>query len=298
MRKINAFLARLFETRKENQPPAVLNLLNAMEYTVNCGGKRVRPLFALAAAGAVGDGEDRGLPGAAAVELVHSYSLIHDDLPALDDDDLRRGNPSCHKAFGEDVAILAGDALQALAFETISRPADDGPEARSRACLATGILARAAGPLCLVGGQAMDLAFEPERPGNSRPPRETPSFGDAESMAERKTGELMAASLGVGGALAGANASELDDFRKIGLLCGTAFQITDDLLNLRGDPRLMGKAAGTDEKRGKTTILSLAGAENAREKARELNREALGLAKRFDSDKLNFLIDSSVNRSF
>jgi geranylgeranyl diphosphate synthase type II len=284
---VNHFLKERFKQLKENQPLEVVNLLNAMEYTVGSGGKRIRALLALAAAGAVSGDENSGLPGALAVELIHSYSLIHDDLPALDNDDLRRGKPTCHIVFKEDVAILAGDALQALAFEILSETAKISP-LLERAAKAIIILAKACGPLTLVGGQAMDLIFEQKKP----------TLEECVTMAKRKTGELIAASLGVGGALAGADDEALMKLKNIGLLAGEAFQITDDLLNLEGDPALLGKATGTDNKRGKMTIVSLLSPEKAKERANKLILNALELSKNFASPKIDFLLNSLVNRSY
>jgi geranylgeranyl diphosphate synthase type II len=256
-----------------------------MEHTVKSGGKRVRPLLALAAASAVGGEEREALPGALAAELMHTYSLIHDDLPALDDDDTRRGNPTCHKLYGVDVAILAGDALQSLAYQTLAESASSFSERTLKAVL---ILSKASGPLTLVGGQAMDLAFE------SR----APSLGDSSRMAVLKTGELMAASLCMGAALAGAKDSELSLLRDAGLMAGEAFQIVDDLLNLEGDALVLGKAVGTDAKRGKTTQVSLMGPEKARQKAESLKSGALEAVSGFRSEKLNLLLEFLIARNF
>jgi geranylgeranyl diphosphate synthase type II len=267
--------------------PAIQKLLEAMRHTLESGGKRVRPLLALAAADAIGQDEKIALPGALAVELIHTYSLIHDDLPALDNDAFRRGQPACHIVYGEAPAILAGDALQSLAFEFLAEIDLQKSSALSvnRAIL---VLARAIGPLGMAGGQAEDLAFE----------NLSPSFSETVNMARLKTGELIAASLEVGAALAGASPTDLKIFRKIGLLAGEAFQIVDDLLNLAGDPELLGKAVGTDAERGKNSILSHLGPDGARVRAKKVVQAALKTASIFNAPKLNWLLESLVNRVF
>jgi geranylgeranyl diphosphate synthase type II len=287
-RKVSLLLEEKFEQlRVSNNPPAIINLLNAMEHTVKSGGKRLRPLLALAAASAVGGREEEALPGALAAELIHTYSLIHDDLPALDDDDTRRGSPSCHKLYGVDVAILAGDALQSLAFQTLAESANSKPTYK-RVSKALKILTRATGPLTLVGGQAMDLAFE----------RSLPSLKDSSKMAILKTGELMAASMCMGATLGGAKDFEIKRFRRAGLLAGEAFQIVDDLFNLEGDAAVLGKAVGTDAKRGKITLVTILGANEARKKAESLKKRALRKVAVFRSYKLNFLLDFLTTRTF
>jgi geranylgeranyl diphosphate synthase type II len=269
----------------QNQPIDIATLLSAMRHSLLSGGKRIRPLLTFAAADALGEKETSALPGAMAVEMIHAYSLIHDDLPALDNDDLRRGQPSCHKVFGEATAILAGDALQSLAFETLASLAIK-PKWASRASQAILILAKAIGPLGMVGGQAEDLAFE----------KRAPTLEESRAMERRKTGELIAASLGVGAALAGADQKTLKIFRRIGILVGEAYQIVDDLLNQVGDPKLLGKAVGSDAKRGKITTPTLLGQDQANSEAERLMREALDLTAAFSSNKLNWLLKALINR--
>jgi geranylgeranyl pyrophosphate synthase len=278
-------LAAALADRAKNQPADVSGLLSAMKYGLLSGGKRLRPLLVLAAAEAAGGRESEALPGALAVEMIHAYSLIHDDLPALDDDDLRRGRPTCHLVHGVATAILAGDALQSLAFETLAA-AGRNPSRARRVNLAVRVLAKAIGPLGMAGGQAQDLAFESGRP----------TAEESLDMERRKTGELLAASLSVGAALAGAGSSRLETFRRVGLAAGTAFQIVDDLLNRNGDRTVLGKAVGSDDERGKASVLSLLGPEPAAKKARELAAEAIELSSSFKSPKLDRLLRSMVER--
>ena len=196
-------------------------LQEAIRYGLLGPGKRLRPQLVLMAAEACGGSVDATLPVACAVEMVHAYSLIHDDLPAMDDDDVRRGRPTCHKVFGEALAILAGDALLARAFEIVAT-AVTPPETAAR-CVAE--LARAAGASALVGGQADDLAWDPDRQ----------SVEMLEDIHQRKTGALFRASLRLGGLLAGAGAEELQALETCGTSLGLAFQITDDLLDKDDD---------------------------------------------------------------
>jgi geranylgeranyl diphosphate synthase type II len=284
-RLIDSKLGGILNKQSASQPPEIVNLLAAMRHGLLGGGKRLRPLLALAAAEALGETPENALPGAMAVEMIHAYSLIHDDLPAMDNDDYRRGQPTCHRAYGVATAILAGDALQSLAFETLAKLSKK-PEWAARALTAIYILARAAGPLGLAGGQAQDLAYENV---SAKPP-------DAQAMERRKTGELMAAALGVGAAMAGADKKALATFRRIGLMAGEAFQITDDILNQIGDPRLMGKAVGTDAKRGKATAPKLLGSSKARQSANGLITQAVKLAAAFRSDCLTWLLESITDR--
>jgi geranylgeranyl diphosphate synthase type II len=241
-----------------------------MRYSALAPGKRLRPLLVVLAAEACGTGRDvEPWPAACAVEMIHAYSLIHDDLPAMDDDDLRRGQPTCHRQFDEATAILAGDALQALAFELL---ADGYPPVTAAACCLD--LARAAGAAGMVGGQADDLAWE------RSPDDGTRTLAGLEHLHARKTGALIRAALRLGGhvAHAGAAAPEgllgrLDGF---GRCVGLAFQITDDLLDVEGDPEQTGKAVRKDAARGKLTYPGLLGVAESRLRAERLVREARG----------------------
>src|SRR3954453_956250 len=197
-------------------------LAEAMRYSLLGGGKRLRPILCLLAAEACGADPAAAMPAACALELVHTYSLIHDDLPAMDDDDLRRGRPTCHKAFDEATAILAGDGLLTLAFELLSRHVR--PAAGALACVRA--LAEGAGPAGLVGGQMADLQAEG---------RDDPTLEALESIHRRKTGALLRASLRMGGIVAGADAATLRALETYGHAVGLAFQIVDDLLDVEGD---------------------------------------------------------------
>ena len=245
-------------TTYEGDCPAVL--VEAIRHSLLGPGKRLRPLLVLMAAGACGSEQGRALPAACAVEMVHTYSLIHDDLPAMDDDDLRRGRPSCHAQFGEATAILAGDALLALAFEVLARDVRP-PEVAARCCEE---LARAAGPRALVGGQMDDLKAEFQGGG----------LALLESIHRRKTGAMISVSLRLGGLVAGAGDEQLAALDTYGRKLGLAFQIKDDVLDLRGDEESMGKRLGKDSARGKLTFPSLLGLEESERRAAALADEA------------------------
>jgi geranylgeranyl diphosphate synthase, type II len=238
-------------------------LCEAIRYSLLAPGKRLRPMLALMAAEACGGFPEAAMPAACAVEMVHAYSLIHDDLPAMDDDDLRRGRPTCHKKFGEAIAILAGDALLAMAFGAITRGVKP-PETAAACCAA---LAEAAGPCALVGGQADDLAAE--RSGHS------PTGIDAlESIHLRKTGAMIRASLRLGALTAGAGDQQLAALDEYGRCLGLAFQITDDLLDVRSSEAATGKRVEKDARRGKLTYPGLLGIEESQRRALQLTEEA------------------------
>jgi geranylgeranyl diphosphate synthase type II len=243
------------------------SLAEAMCYSLLAPGKRLRPLLVILAAEACGGSDTAALPAACAVEMVHTYSLIHDDLPAMDDDDLRRGLPTCHKKFGEATAILAGDALLTLAFEVL---ADGYPPATAAACCRE--LARGAGAAGMVGGQADDLAME-TRDGAG-------SLDELEFLHARKTGALFRASLRLGVLSAqgerpgGADPATLEAFDAYGRAFGLAFQITDDLLDVESSAEQTGKRVGKDAARGKLTYPGFLGVAESRNRARRLCREA------------------------
>ena len=244
------------------EPPAVLHA--AMRYAVLGDGKRLRPLLVYAAAAALGEPPRQGSPGgpgdpatadaldhaAAAVELVHAYSLVHDDLPAMDDDALRRGRPTLHVAFDEATAILAGDALQAEAFAVLAA----APAAPATVLAALRELARAAGSRGMCGGQAIDMAMT----GQAQSPEALAA------MHRMKTGALIEAAVVTGGLLRGAEGKVLDKLRRIGTLLGLGFQIKDDLLDAEADSATLGKTAGKDEAQGKSTYVTLLGTDGAR----------------------------------
>jgi geranylgeranyl diphosphate synthase type II len=240
-------------------------LAEAIRYSLLAPAKRLRPLLVLMAAEACGGSLEAALPAACAVEMIHTYSLIHDDLPAMDDDDLRRGRPTNHKVFGEGVAILAGDALLTLAFEVLAR--DIQPPEVAAACCAT--LSMAAGRAALVGGQADDLAGS----ANEAVTPET-ALADLESIHRRKTGAMFLASLKLGALAAEANDEQLMALEAYGRSLGLAFQIMDDLLDVQGNEAALGKRVGKDVDRGKLTFPGLLGAEESLRRAEALVAEA------------------------
>ena len=243
--------------RADNEP-AILH--QAMRYSVFAGGKRIRPILAMAAADAVNGGGSSVLPLAVALECIHTYSLIHDDLPAMDDDDLRRGKPTAHKVFGEAVAILAGDALLTFAFGVLTSPGMMRVHQPERLLGVIGELAFAAGSENLIAGQVMDIM------GEGKPP-------DAETVGaivRCKTGALIRASLTSGARLAGGSREQVGILGEFGEKLGAVFQIKDDLLDLEGDPTKLGKAVKKDQQRGKLTYPMLLGREQARGMMQEL----------------------------
>jgi geranylgeranyl diphosphate synthase type II len=257
--EVDAALLDLLRERRASVEP---RLLEAMEYSLTSPGKRIRPILVLAAAEALGADPRPFLPFACAAEMVHAYSLIHDDLPAMDDDDLRRGRPTNHKVFGEAVAILAGDALLTEAFAVLS--SGDGLAAERRVA-AIHELAVAAGAAGMVGGQTADILAE----GAEADPRRV------ESIHRRKTGALLRACVRIGGVLAGANARALASLSEYGEALGLAFQIADDLLDELGDTRATGKTAQRDVERGKSTYPGALGIDRARQSLRELLDQAV-----------------------
>jgi geranylgeranyl diphosphate synthase type II len=247
------------------------SLREAMRYSLLAPGKRLRPMLVLLASEACGGSERAALPAACAVEMVHTYSLIHDDLPAMDDDDLRRGRPTCHRQFGEALAILAGDALLTMAFEVM---AEGLPGAIAAACCRE--LASGAGASGMVGGQVDDLAFEGVLARSaSEGPRS--SLTDLESLHARKTGALFRASLKMGVLAAQGGPERLALFEQYGRCFGQAFQITDDLLDVEGSPEQTGKRVRKDAGRGKLTYPGLLGIAESRRRAESLCEEACRL---------------------
>ncbi|MBX9791268.1 MAG: polyprenyl synthetase family protein [Pirellulales bacterium] len=242
-------------------PKCPVPLAEAIRYSLLAPGKRLRPLLCLWGAEAVGGVSKAAMPAACAVEMIHAYSLIHDDLPAMDDDDLRRGRPTCHKVYGEAVAILAGDALQALAFEIVAR--DLRPAHVAARCAA--LLAHAAGPCALVGGQADDL--DPDRAATA---------GALESIHARKTGAMLSVSLQLGAVTAQCASDAEAALADYGRHLGLAFQIVDDLLDVSGDAATVGKRVGKDESRGKLTFPGVWGIAESRRRAAELIDAAIG----------------------
>ena len=244
------------------ESPCPPRLAEAMRYSLLAGGKRLRPVLCLMAAEACGGDVKAALPAACAVEMIHTYSLIHDDLPAMDDDDLRRGRPTCHKAFDEATAVLAGDGLLTLAFEVVAR--DVRPAAAAADCVR--VLAEAAGPAGMVGGQMADLQAEG---------RDDPTVAALEAIHRRKTGALLLAPLRLGAITADAPADVREALDAYGRAIGLAFQIVDDLLDVQGDEGKMGKRVRKDSRLGKWTYPGLLGVDGSRVKARQLADEAV-----------------------
>jgi geranylgeranyl diphosphate synthase type II len=244
-----------------------VRLASAMRYSVLGGGKRLRPVLCLMAAEACGCDSEAAMPAACALELVHTYSLIHDDLPAMDNDDLRRGRATCHKAFDEATAILAGDALLTLAFELIAREV----EPVSAALLCVRILAESAGPRGMVGGQMADLEAEKQ----ALDERNEGSLAELEAIHRRKTGALLRAPLQMGAIIALASETHRQALDHYGRAVGLAFQIVDDLLDVQGDETKLGKRVGKDSGLGKWTYPRFLGLDGSRRRARQLADEAV-----------------------
>lgn len=258
-RRVEAYLATCL--RGKDVPDG---LLAAMEYSLLAGGKRLRPALCLAWSELGGLAGDAALPSAAALELIHTYSLVHDDLPAMDNDDLRRGRPTSHKVYGEALAILAGDGLLTEAFSLIlDNPGGLPPE---RLIRAASLLARGAGPSGMVGGQAVDM----ELTGASGAPLDA-----LRRLHAMKTGALITAACAMGAALAGADRDFMARAQGYGRAVGVAFQIADDILDVVGDEKAIGKPVGSDARQGKSTYPSLVGLDESRRLAHAAADEAL-----------------------
>ncbi|QDT90576.1 polyprenyl synthetase family protein [Gimesia algae] len=236
-------------------------LKEAMSYSLSAGGKRLRPILVLLSCEACGGDLETALPAACAIEMVHTYSLIHDDLPAMDDDELRRGLPTSHIKFGEANAILAGDALLTRAFELLANQI----EIKSCAAACCVDLANAAGAVGMVGGQVADLESEH---------LENPSLEILEAIHKRKTGRLICSALTMGARIGGADPATLKNLERYGTCIGLAFQITDDLLDLTGNEEKMGKGVRKDADHGKLTYPSLIGVEESQRRSQKLIEEA------------------------
>ncbi len=265
-----------------NDTPAPAGLGDAMRYAVLDGGKRLRPLLVMAACEAVNGNPQAALRSACAVELIHAYSLVHDDMPCMDNDILRRGKPTLHIKFGEAQALLAGDALQALAFEFLT-PDDDSVDAATQARLCR-MLAKAAGFQGMAGGQAIDLA----------------SVGlpltsvQLHEMHRLKTGALLQASVLMGASCGQASLSVCEALRDYGASVGLAFQVVDDILDVTTDSATLGKTAGKDADQNKPTFVSLMGLDASRDYAQQLLAKALASLDKIDN-KIDNKIDDKVN---
>jgi farnesyl diphosphate synthase len=250
----------------------------AMRYSSLGGGKRLRPFLAVETAALFGVPRSQALMAGAAVELVHCYSLVHDDLPAMDDDDLRRGRPTAHKKFDEATAILAGDGLLTFAFDVLGRP-ETHPDANVRIALVTG-LARAAGFGGMVGGQMLDLAAEGRFGKNDTPQGEK----DVLTLQAMKTGAILKFCCTAGAILGNAPQGKRDAVNRYGQVIGQAFQIADDLLDVESDTATLGKAAGKDAAHGKATLVDLLGIAGARARLAQLVKDAESALEPFGAD--------------
>ncbi|MAL99887.1 (2E,6E)-farnesyl diphosphate synthase [Hydrocarboniclastica marina] len=263
-------------------------LYEAMRYSVLAGGKRLRPVLAMATCKALGGDPENAVPAACALELIHAYSLVHDDLPAMDNDDLRRGRPTCHIAFDEATAILCGDALQAMAFEILA----DAPSLSARQRLAmVKELARASGHAGMVGGQAIDL----DAVGKQL------DIAALERMHRHKTGALIEAATLLGAMAAGSsNSAQLDSARRYAAALGLAFQVKDDILDVEGETHTLGKQRGADADRNKPTFPALLGLDAARQRLDNLHQEACSALKnlRGETYPLQELADFVVHRKY
>jgi geranylgeranyl diphosphate synthase type II len=284
--RIDAALDR-FLPRETDMPHS---LHKAMRYSIFAGGKRVRPILMLAACQAVGGDTERAIPAACAMEMIHTYSLIHDDLPAMDDDDFRRGNPTNHKVFGEAIAILAGDALLTEAFKLASDPR------YTVGCEASGLLAviheiaTCAGSFGMVGGQVVDMESEGCHDID---------LATVQYIHTHKTGALIKASVVAGALLGGAAGQQLAAITRYGEAAGLAFQIADDILDIEGTTEEIGKDAGSDQARGKATYPAVIGLAAAKEEAAAMMDEALRALEIFgvEADSLREIARYIVQRS-
>ncbi|MDC1142821.1 polyprenyl synthetase family protein [Planctomycetota bacterium] len=259
-------------------------LVEAMNYSLSAGGKRLRPMLVICGSEAVGGDPNEALPVAAAFEMIHTYSLIHDDLPSMDDDDLRRGKPTCHKAFDEATAILAGDAMCTYAFQAILQGVSDATKARDAAVE----LAQAAGLEGMVGGQVADLEGEGTKP----------DLEQLQYIHRRKTGALIASAVVCGGILGGATEPELVALRSYGEKVGLAFQVIDDVLDETATAEELGKSPGKDSAAGKQTYPALMGLAAAKEYAAKLVHEALADIDGLSGEGLGVIANYFVARSY
>ncbi len=274
----------------ENKCPS-LHLLKPIRYAILSGGKRIRPVLCLAAASAVGGLQEESMPAACAIEMIHTYSLIHDDLPAIDNDEMRRGQSTCHIKFDEASAILCGDALLNLAFEVLGDAGLKAPSDRCRAWLRViDTIGRASGCRGMIEGQARDIANEGIKINRS----------DLQAMHELKTGALIRASVGSGAILGGGTEEQVNHLDRYAQKIGLAFQVVDDILNITGDPEKMGKAVGTDAERQKNTYPALMGLEKSRKFADSLIDSALQALSIFgnNADPLRAIAKYIVERQY
>ena len=248
------------------------NLIDAMNYSLEAGGKRIRPVLVYAFCEALGGDYRKAKAPACAIEMIHTFSLIHDDLPAMDNDDFRRGKPSCHKAHGEAMAILAGDALSVLPFEIIADDKDLTAEQKVRIISE---LAKAVGKAGMIGGQVIDMENEQ---------RTDVDESDLRNMYRNKTGQLIAVSCIMGGICSGASDAQLTAAAEYAFRLGLAFQIIDDILDVTSTAEELGKPIGSDAEENKTTFVTLYGVEKAQEIADSVTKEAMEYLEAFDNN--------------
>lgn len=287
-REIAAWQERFESSLEQRLPPESCDpalLHGAMRYASLAGGKRIRPVLVYAAGKALGVPLESLDPVAAAIELIHAYSLIHDDLPAMDDDDLRRGRPTCHKAFDEATAILAGDALQALAFEVL---ASELPHSNPNSLEVIHAIASACGSVGMAGGQMLDLDAVGQKISESM----------LTTMHQLKTGALIKASVVTPGILNGADKETIDRFSSYGDCIGLAFQVHDDILDVTGNSEVTGKSTLADVALNKPTFPSILGLENSIERARDLRDKAISHLQHIEGDTSNlvWLADYVITR--
>ena len=263
-------LSRILDIRSSGSG----RLLDSMKYSLNAGGKRLRPILCLAAAEAVGGQPENCLTAACALEMIHTYSLIHDDLPAMDNDDLRRGHPTCHIKFDEATAVLAGDALLTMAFNILASEENSDTNNPVIKLSVIEIISRAAGQPGMIEGQMTDIESE----GKAL------EFDALAKMHDLKTGALITASILSGAILGGGSKKEIEKLENYSKYIGLAFQVADDILNVTGDPELMGKATGTDHELNKATYPSLLGLEESQKFAVELIEKSLNELNDFGHD--------------
>jgi geranylgeranyl diphosphate synthase type II len=285
-REVDDYLAAWVAARRDAD---FARLWEAVEYSLLAHGKRVRPILAMAAAEAVGGEPEAALPFGCAIEMVHAMSLIHDDLPCMDDDDLRRGRPTSHKVFGEGIAVVAGDALLAAAFELAADVGAWREVYHHEAVAAIHAIARAAGASGMAGGQSLDLLLEGREIDEAT----------LRVLHAGKTGALIRAAVFAGARIAGADDREMEALTTYADRVGLAFQVRDDLLDLTGDPRTLGKATGKDARRGKATFPAVIGREAADKLLDRLTAEAVAALDRFSrsADPLRAIAESLARRT-
>lgn len=286
--RVDSVLERYLPKKEE----LTLNLHKAMQHSLFAGGKRIRPILSIASFEAAGGKGERILPFACALEMIHTYSLIHDDLPAIDNDDYRRGKPTCHKVFGEAIAILAGDGLLTEAFRLMtSQPAKE--HASNDEALVLDLInevAQAAGVLGMVGGQVVDIESEGK----------AVDLPTVQYIHTHKTGAMILASVRVGAKLGGAKETLLKAMTRYGENLGLAFQVADDVLNVEGKAALMGKKTGSDQVKGKATYPSVLGVEESKIRSKELVEMAVDALKPFgpEADPLREIARFIIAREY